>query len=81
MNQLFPKNQHVSHQLCLKVKSIRGLTIERDPIPDASSVCKGKNSTNTLIKIHWFKINQAPACIAPAQLLVILLGVNVNVLM
>lgn len=33
---------HDSPQLLLKVTSTRGLTIEKDPIPEASSLRKGK---------------------------------------
>lgn len=72
---------HSSLHVLLKVNSTRGLTTGKYPIREACSQRRGKSGANTLIKIHWLKINQAPACIAPAQLPVILLGVNVNVLM
>lgn len=53
-----PDTLHYKHY-----KSHRG---ERDPFPEASGLRKGKNSTNTDVKIHCLKIKRAPLCIAPA---------------
>lgn len=64
-----------------RVKPARGYAIEKDPLAEASGLRKGKNSTNILTKINLLKINPALACSAPARLLVILRGVNVNVWM
>lgn len=57
------------------------MTTEKDPFPDASNTRKGKTAQIALMKIHSLKINQLPARTTPAQLLVILLGVIVNVFM
>lgn len=66
----------------LKVR--KDITTEKDPIPDPSNTRKGKKKNPAQIasmKIHSLKISQLPVRTAPAQLLVILLGVNVNVFM
>lgn len=75
------KNQskeNAGSRVVLKVR--KDVTTEKDPIPDASDIRKGKNSTNSFDENTRLK-NKLPAHTAPAQLLVILLGVNVNVFM
>lgn len=63
-----------------RLRVLKVLPQDMDLIPEASSLRIGKNSTNTLVKIHRLKIKQVPSCVSPAQLPLILLGVNVNVL-
>lgn len=63
------------------LKTSKDVSAEKDLIRDAFQRRKGKTPLIASMKIHGLKINRLPASPAPAQLLVILLGVNVNVFM